>query len=162
MASENYKNRQNSNTIRQKSHIQVCTCLHTAPSGPTRPQEAPRRPPSCSAKARKTLGPFAKKVSGLRLARQDDKCAKITTPVSKSSPQASKTQRFLMVFRRGPRGPQEAPKRPTRGLLAAVLPRGPQEPPRGLRETSKRPPRGLQEASQRPPRGLQEALFNTK
>ena len=58
---KNYKNSKNSNTIRQTSHIQVCTCLHTAPSGPTRPQEAPRRPPSCSAKMKKTLGPFVKK-----------------------------------------------------------------------------------------------------
>ena len=49
----------------------------------------------------------------------------------------------LNGFWRGPRGPQEAPKRPTRGLLAAMPPRGPQEAP-------KRPPRGHREATKRP------------
>ena len=37
---------------------------------------------------------------------------------------------FFMLFWRGPGGSQEAPKRPTKGLLAAKPPRGPQEAPK--------------------------------
>ena len=78
-------------------------------------------------KVRKAQGPFDKKVSGLRLARQDSECAFSATPVSKNSPQASKTHAFLGVPGGGSRASQEA---------SETAPRG-QAP----QEASKSPPR---------------------
>ena len=62
-------------------------------------------------KVRKTQGPFDKKVSGLRLARQDSECAFSATPVSKNSPQASKTNAFLGVPGGGSKASNLAPRR---------------------------------------------------
>ena len=73
---------------------------------------------------------------------------------------------FLIVFERPPSGPQEAPKRPTRGFPAATLPSGPQEVPKrpqeAPQEAPKRPPGGPQEAPRSPPRGPQEANQSVK
>ena len=65
-----------------------------------------------------------------------------------------KNPRLLLLFERRPRGPQEAPKKPSRGPQDERLPRGPQEAPQ---EAPKRPPRGFPEAIKRLPRCLQEA-----
>ena len=65
----------------------------------------------CKSKVRKTHGPFDKKVSGLRLARQDSECAFSATPVSKNSPQASKTNAFLGVPGGGSKASNLAPRR---------------------------------------------------
>ena len=73
---------------------------------------------------------------------------------------------FLMVSERPPSGPQEAPKRPTRGFPAATLPSGPQDVPKrpqeAPQEAPKRPPGGPQEAPRSPPRGPQEANQSVK
>ena len=68
-----------------------------------------------------------KKFSALRPARQDTGCAFSTTPVSKNSPQASKTLALLGVPGGGSRASQEA---------SETAPRG-----QGLQEASKSPPR---------------------
>ena len=133
-------------------------------------------------KRRKRKDRSPKKFSALRPARQDTECAFSTTPVSKSSPQGSKTRAFLGVAGNSPKASQEGPKRPPGSLPGArpprATPRRPMcvfyrilhvklapalknlrffdgfRPPRGFQEASKRPPRGFQEASKRPPRGF--------
>ena len=73
-----------------------------------------------------------------------------------TGPWAGKNHSFYSNFWRVPRGPREGPKRPPRGLLAAMPPRGPQDrewdfgPDRSWAAAPKRPPRGHREATKRP------------
>ena len=60
-------------------------------------------------KSEETQGPFDKKVSGLRLARQDSECVFSATPVSKNSPQASKNPCLFRGPGRGFQGLQLGP-----------------------------------------------------
>ena len=74
-------------------------------------------------KRRKRKDHSPKKFSALRPARQDTECAFSTTPVSKSSPQGSKTRAFLGVAGNSPKASQEGPKRPPRRLPGARPPK---------------------------------------
>ena len=98
-------------------------------------------------KRRKRKDHSPKKFSALRPVRQDTECAFSTTPVSKNSPEASKTHAFLGVPGGGSRGPTW----PFCGSGAALAPAS---PPRGPQEAPERPPRGPQEG---PPSGPREA-----
>ena len=118
----------------------------------------------CQAKIVKNCVTVVKKGLGPPAGAPRQTIVEICATVDNFSLHPLKNLRFLMVFGGGPRGPQGHPKRPTRGLFAAMLPRRPQEAPkrpsRGPQEAPKRPPRAPQEAPKRPSRGRQEA-FNT-
>ena len=117
------------------------------------------------------------KVSGLRLARQDSKCACSITCYSSSSPQGLKTHVFE-CFRRPPRGPRDVSKTPAGSLPGARPPRGSPRGPKTLDSAKTlcftgqncllaqklnvcsmvfRLPRGFQEAPRGPPACQQRA-----
>ena len=78
-------------------------------------------------KRRKRKDHSPKKFSALRPARQDTACAFSTTPASKNSPQASKTQAFLGVPGGGSRASQEASETAPRGQAPQAPRPAPQE-----------------------------------
>ena len=113
-------------------------------------QDAPKAPPSCSSKIKKTLGPFVEK--GLRPPAgtlRGPTCS-FTCVLQAKLALGLQNPQFLPQLLEGPKGPpggpQEASKRPP-------CSHAPKRPPRGPQEAPRRPPRArISEWSLRFPR----------
>ena len=87
-------------------------------------------PLPCFFKSKETLGPFVKQVLRPPAGTLRGPTCSFYCVLQYKLALGFKSPRFLLRFSRVPRGPREAPKRPTRGLLAAMPPRGPQDTPK--------------------------------